>query len=204
MAADHSPHPLFPVHYFSEEPGEEGQLRESLQTMPKLGLREVGRLGVWSVTSAKPGNGVKMLRDGKTDTFWQSDGTQPHLINVQFQKKVKLRFVSLYLDYTLDESYTPSRIVLRIGNGFYDLKEVGLLDMDQPRGWVTVPLSQPGRFDYQKAFLLQIAIITNHQNGRDTHVRKVQVYGPRDSAGRHVTDMIPFGEAECHLHAAVR
>eukprot|EP00191_Tetraselmis_sp_GSL018_P010407 CAMPEP_0177606000 /NCGR_PEP_ID=MMETSP0419_2-20121207/17044_1 /TAXON_ID=582737 /ORGANISM="Tetraselmis sp., Strain GSL018" /LENGTH=42 /DNA_ID= /DNA_START= /DNA_END= /DNA_ORIENTATION= len=42
--------------------------------MPKLGLREVGRLGVWSVTSAKPGNGVKMLRDGKTDTFWQSDG----------------------------------------------------------------------------------------------------------------------------------
>uniref|UniRef100_A0A061SCM0 DOC domain-containing protein n=1 Tax=Tetraselmis sp. GSL018 TaxID=582737 RepID=A0A061SCM0_9CHLO len=76
MAADHSPHPLFPVHYFSEEPGEEGQLRESLQTMPKLGLREVGRLGVWSVTSAKPGNGVKMLRDGKTDTFWQSDGAR--------------------------------------------------------------------------------------------------------------------------------
>ena len=41
-----------------------------------------------AVTSAKPGNGVELLRDGRDDTYWQSDGTQPHLINIQFQKKV--------------------------------------------------------------------------------------------------------------------
>ena len=51
-------------------------------------VSEVGRQAVWSVTSAKPGNGVDLLRDGKEDTYWQSDGAQPHLINIQFQRKV--------------------------------------------------------------------------------------------------------------------
>ena len=35
------------------------------------GKQEVGHLAVWSVTSAKAGNGVELLRDGSTDTFWQ-------------------------------------------------------------------------------------------------------------------------------------
>jgi hypothetical protein len=35
------------------------------------GQQEVGHLAVWSVTSAKAGNGVELLRDGSTDTFWQ-------------------------------------------------------------------------------------------------------------------------------------
>jgi anaphase-promoting complex subunit 10 len=43
---------------------------------------------VWSVTSAKPGNGVDLLRDDSLETYWQSDGAQPHLVNIQFQKKV--------------------------------------------------------------------------------------------------------------------
>ena len=55
---------------------------------PDTNFREIGRLAVWSVTSAKPGNGVELLRDGRDDTYWQSDGAQPHLVNVQFQKKV--------------------------------------------------------------------------------------------------------------------
>ncbi len=51
-------------------------------------LSEIGQQAIWSVTSAKPGNGVDMLRDNKEDTYWQSDGAQPHLINIQFQRKV--------------------------------------------------------------------------------------------------------------------
>ena len=35
--------------------------RGSLLTLPP----------VWTVTSAKPGNGVDMLRDNSNDTFWQ-------------------------------------------------------------------------------------------------------------------------------------
>ncbi|KAL0396006.1 UNVERIFIED_CONTAM: Anaphase-promoting complex subunit [Sesamum calycinum] len=35
-----------------------------------------------------------------------SDGAQPHLVNIQFQKKVKLQLVVIYVDFKLDESYT--------------------------------------------------------------------------------------------------
>jgi len=51
--------------------------------------REVGQMAVWSLSTAKPGNGVEQLRDDNTDTYWQSDGPQPHLINIQFHKKSK-------------------------------------------------------------------------------------------------------------------
>jgi len=27
--------------------------------------------------------------------------------------------------------------------------------------------------------MLQIAILSNHLNGRDTHIRQIKVYGPR-------------------------
>lgn len=40
------------------------------------------------MTSAKAGNGVELLRDDRDDTYWQSDGAQPHLININFPRKV--------------------------------------------------------------------------------------------------------------------
>lgn len=52
--------------------------------------REIGNLAVWTVMSAKPGNGVELLRDNRDDTYWQSDGVQPHVVNIQFQRKVCL------------------------------------------------------------------------------------------------------------------
>ena len=30
-----------------------------------------------------------------------------------------------------------------------------------------------------KAYFVQLAVISNHQNGRDTHIRQVKVFGPR-------------------------
>ena len=54
--------------------------------------------------------GVEQIRDDNADTYWQSDGAQPHLINVQFHKKMTVLEVALYLDYSLDESYTPKRV----------------------------------------------------------------------------------------------
>ncbi|KAB2625711.1 anaphase-promoting complex subunit 10 [Pyrus ussuriensis x Pyrus communis] len=53
-------------------------------------LREMGKKAAWSVSSCKAGNGVSSLRDDNLDTYWQSDGAQPHLVNVQFQRKVQL------------------------------------------------------------------------------------------------------------------
>lgn len=37
----------------------------------KLGLKEIGNLASWTVSSCKPGCGVEALRDESTDLFWQ-------------------------------------------------------------------------------------------------------------------------------------
>ena len=34
-----------------------------------------------------------------------------------------------------------------------------------------------------RTHLIQISVISMHQNGRDTHIRQVQLYGPRTAAG---------------------
>ena len=51
---------------------------------------------------AKPGNGIEQLRDDDIKTYWQSDGAHPHLINVQFLKKVAVSKIAIYLDFIAD------------------------------------------------------------------------------------------------------
>jgi len=65
---------------------------------------------------------VDQLRDDCVDTYWQSDGQLPHLVNVQFRKKTTVQDICIYTDYKLDESYTPSRISIRAGTHFNDLQ----------------------------------------------------------------------------------
>lgn len=89
--------------------------------------REIGEEAVWTLSSAKMGNGVEQLRDDNTNTFWQSDGSQPHLINIQFMKKKRIQELCMFFDFKSDESYTPSKISVRAGNNMQDLKEVQYL-----------------------------------------------------------------------------
>ncbi|CAG7871820.1 anaphase-promoting complex subunit 10 [Brassica rapa] len=165
----------------SSESEEEGKIRGGNDKLiVDDDLREMGKNAAWSVSSCKPGNGVNTLRDDNLETYWQSDGLQPHLINIQFQKKVRLQLVALYVDFKLDESYTPSKISVRAGDGFHNLKEVKSVELVKPSGWVSISLSGTDpRETFVNTFMLQIAMLSNHLNGRDTHIRQIKVYGPR-------------------------
>ena len=55
---------------------------------------------------------MDQLRDESHDTYWQSDGPQPHLVNIQFHRKTTIEDVCIYADYKSDESYTPNRSVI--------------------------------------------------------------------------------------------
>jgi anaphase-promoting complex subunit 10 len=144
------------------------------------GLQEVGKHAAWNVSTAKHGNGVQQLLDDNIETFWQSDGAQPHTIDVQFNKLLRVCEIALYLDFTLDESYTPKKFTVRCGTNILDLREVHTQEMEEPKGWVRVPLKsgEPGR-DYVCCNMLQIGIVENHQNGRDTHIRQVKIFSSR-------------------------
>jgi len=136
-------------------------------------FRDIGADGFWSVSSSKPGNGVSELSDRSKETYWQSDGSQPHLINIQFEKKMHIAMLAIYLDYALDESYTPKKIKINSGSTFHDLKELRSIELHEPSGWVTL------RFQDCQSFFMQISIISMHQNGRDTHIRQVRLFSPR-------------------------
>nr|GMD53054.1 pentatricopeptide repeat-containing protein At4g22760 [Ipomoea batatas] len=165
----------------SSEGEEEGKLTGgSQQLLVDDDLCEMAKKAAWSVSSCKAGNGITSLRDDNLDTYWQSDGAQPHLVNIQFQKKVKLQLVVLYVDFKLNESYTPSKISIRACDGFHNLKEIKSVELVKPTGWVYISLSgNDPRETFVNTFMLQVAILSNHLNGRDTHIRQIKVYGPR-------------------------
>ncbi|CAD7952868.1 unnamed protein product [Amoebophrya sp. A25] len=190
------------------------------------GLREIGRDGIWYLSSAKGGNGIEQLRDSNTETFWQSDGLLPHLVNVAFPRKASITEIHIYMSYKVDESYTPSLISVRVGNAVEDLSEIQTFELKEPEGWVVLPLTRAAAERYRlhepdknadqeeletywnlhsrgtgmppptangvvardpsvveevRAFHLQIALLANHQNGRDTHVRQIRIFSPRSS-----------------------
>eukprot|EP00980_Cylindrotheca_fusiformis_P023427 scaffold10476_cov142-Cylindrotheca_fusiformis.AAC.2 len=134
-----------------EQGGEEGALANSAPVLPihavpnldsLYGLREIGREALcWQLSSAKPGNGVEQIRDQSTDTYWQSDGVrQPHWIQVHFGRRVALSHVCLYLDYNLDESYTPKHLSIIVGMTTQDLTPAiypinTLVELNEPVGW---------------------------------------------------------------------
>ncbi|KAF8476076.1 anaphase-promoting complex, subunit 10-domain-containing protein [Kalaharituber pfeilii] len=153
-------------------------------------LKEIGNLASWTVSTAKPGCGVAELRSEDTNLFWQSDGPQPHTINIHFAKRVCIRLLRIYLDYKSDESYTPTKIAVMSGTGYHDLQEVCTMVLEEPLGWVEVDLGAGGTVNTGdedrndvvggggclRSWLVQVVILGNHQNGKDTHVRGLQVF----------------------------
>mmetsp|Transcript_11420 Transcript_11420/g.17433 ORF Transcript_11420/g.17433 Transcript_11420/m.17433 type:complete len:339 (-) Transcript_11420:2378-3394(-) len=191
-------------------------------------VREIGKTACWSLSTAKPGNGVDQLRDSSLDTYWQSDGLQPHFINIQFARRQTVCAIALYMDFNLDESYTPKRMKIRVGETFHNLEEVRVVELREPRGWCVIPLWRKWGEDVLDSILdpdgdddegdednadghsnrrrqkvphwkrkplrthfVQIGVTSMHQNGRDTHIRQVKIFGPREDG--HATMMGRYG-----------
>ena len=51
---------------------------------------------------------------------------------------------------------------------------------------------------------LQIAVLSNHQNGRDTHLRQVKVFGPRIDVTRSADQPFSFANPEFFGFSQVR
>ena len=101
----------------------------------------------------------------------------------------------IYLDWEADEAYTPTKIQFLAGMSVHDIQEFAEMSFEQPTGWIDVDFSgvgpieppqdeedeQPKDIDWSKrpvlrAFLVQVRILENHQNGKDTHLRAVQLF----------------------------
>ncbi|KAL8430284.1 hypothetical protein ACSSS7_006013 [Eimeria intestinalis] len=164
----------------------------------KRSWREIGRLAFWTLSSAKEGNGVEALRDNNSQTFWQSEGQAPHTITLQFNKEFRFSRVDLLVSLQQDESYTPKRVQIKLGSNAADMHVVRDLELalteEQTCWWgieitpmhalklangvaddahdaeIEAILAQCGPSEFLSAACLQIAILSTHQQGRDTHV----------------------------------
>lgn len=166
-------------------------------------VREVGGQAIWSLSSCKPGFGVDQLRDDCLDTYWQSDGQLPHLVNIQFRRKTTVKSIYIYTDYKLDESYTPCKLSIRVGTNFNDLEEFDVVFLNEPTGWVMIPIKDI-RDKPIRTFMIQIAVISNHQNGRDTHMRQIKVHSPIEQRSFPFNEWGEFVTVECKQYMCIR
>ncbi|KAL1953225.1 hypothetical protein VTO42DRAFT_3367 [Malbranchea cinnamomea] len=128
-----------------EDDDEEMQEDERFSSAPiPPNLREISSLASWTVSSYKPGCGVAALRNPSPSLFWQSDGPQPHTLTLHFFKRVAIVRMRVYLDFELDESYTPTKMVFLAGMGGNDLVEFATWQGESPCGWVDINLEGVG------------------------------------------------------------
>ncbi|KAI0457306.1 anaphase-promoting complex, subunit 10-domain-containing protein [Xylaria acuta] len=167
------------------EDAEEEEEEEQPFDASAVGLKEISNLASFTVSSYKPGCGVKELRDDDANQYWQSDGPQPHRLNIHFIKRVEIRALRLYLDYELDESYTPTKIQITAGTGPNLTIPFTTLELNMPKGWVDVPIAGAGGGPDGNSlccFFVRVIILENHQNGKDTHIRGIKVYALDEGA----------------------
>ncbi|KAH9997681.1 anaphase-promoting complex, subunit 10-domain-containing protein [Xylariaceae sp. FL0662B] len=169
----------------NDEEGEEVHEEEPPFDASAVGLKEISNLASFTVSSYKPGCGVKELRDDDVNQFWQSDGPQPHRLNIHFIKRVEIRALRLFLDYELDESYTPTKIQITAGTGPNLTIPFTTMELNMPKGWVDVPIAGAGGGadgNSMCCWFVRVIVLENHQNGKDTHIRGIKVYALDDSA----------------------
>ncbi|KAJ1679717.1 hypothetical protein EV182_001469, partial [Spiromyces aspiralis] len=121
-------------------------------------LEDIRDLARWEVSTCKPGNGVNYLYNNDFDTFWQTDGDQPHFVNLLFPYLVRIK--------SSDESYTPHQVQIRAGSSPHDLQEVITTTIDNADGWMHIPLNDV-HSDHIAAQFLQIKLLANYMNGKD-------------------------------------
>lgn len=146
-------------------------------------LKEIGDESVITISTAKSANGVEQLRDNNVETFWQSDGTAPHSINIQFTKKVAVCSVCLYMDYSADESYTAKKLLVKSGTTQHDLYDVAGVELNEPNGWCSINLMKE-QTEPLRTHFLQVRISSMHQNGKDTRIRQLCIYGPNKQSAQ--------------------
>lgn len=202
---------------------------KGLQELEELQLFDLSPLATWKLSSWKQGFGLKQLRDDSPDSYWQSDGSNngnsgngdnnsnqlqnpnnsmllnqlssPHSITIQFSKKVALERLSIFTNYSLDESYTPSRIKIMAGSSEgWDLIEVCTVNFDQPVGWSHIIFNGIRADGVLKCFLIKIIILANHQEGKDSHIRAIRCFGKKSSTSNQVRYSSVASESDYNIH----
>lgn len=158
-------------------------------------FREINKSAIWTVSTVKTGYSISFMFNGKTDKFWQSDSTPPHWICAQFSKQTYISKLSMYLSIQEDGTYTPTEIVIHIGDDPSNLTEFKTFEPTHFQGWVDVEIGVSTIF-------FRITITKNHQGGRDSRIRLIKLYGAPYSPS--LDSSICFNNPEISKYLSIR
>lgn len=177
---------------------------KGIREMDALGLVDIGNLATWSASSTKQGSEVDQMRSEGPLTFWQSDGPQPHNIDIKFSKRVSIERISIFADFRFDESYTPQKLIICAGTGPHDLQQASIVEIEEPHGWSHINLNEIRPDGILKTFLLRITVAANYQNGKDTHIRAMKLYSPAPSSRIDLHSEIGFTTVDFLKETVIR
>lgn len=175
---------------------------KGIEELENLKLIDLSPLANWKLSSSKQDFGLAQLRDDSPDTYWQSDGSNgsnannntitnnqlsnPHYVSIQFSKKVSLERISIFINYSLDESYTPSKIKIMAGSSDgWDLSEVCTVNFNKPIGWSHIIFNGIRNDGVLKCFMVKLIILANHQDGKDSHIRAIRCFGKKATMSKN-------------------
>jgi len=107
--------------------------------------------------------------------------------------------------------YVLYRLSVRVGSHFNDLTELQQVELNEPSGWIIIHLQEPSGSDTEpttasavRAFMVQIAVLSNHQNGRDTHLRHIKIHSPVYDATGSARRQPTFTTVQMQQYATIR
>ncbi|AFN83032.1 anaphase-promoting complex subunit 10 [Encephalitozoon romaleae SJ-2008] len=120
------------------------------------------------LSSFKREHSLKELLSKDMSEYWATDDVLPHSIQISFDKVKYVQSVQLFLSFTQDDSYTPEKIAIRSGLARECIKEISSVELVEPEGLLTLNVGR-------KCLYIQIVINSNHQEGKDSHIRHLKV-----------------------------
>ncbi|EAY00666.1 F5/8 type C domain containing protein [Trichomonas vaginalis G3] len=149
---------------------------------------------VWTVSSTQPGSGIQNLFDGNRDTYWQSDGNLPHQIIAQFAKKMFISVVKIAVS-TQDDNYAPLQVDIQTGNDPNSMNSKGTFAIENFNGVNTFHIEI-------EAIFLAILIVRNLNDGKNSKIRSLQVFGSLRTISPEPS--FAFKKPELAMHLGIR
>ncbi|QLG74612.1 hypothetical protein HG535_0G04950 [Zygotorulaspora mrakii] len=179
---------------------------EGLHLLNCDSMMNVCHLAYWKPSSHKQGNPIENALDDNPETFWQSDGLQPHTLDIMFSKRMTISMIALYFSLISDESYTPRFVKIYVGNCPADALFYKTLDILDLNGWIALTFEDNREEDgLLKCQFIRLVFPVNHENGKDTHLRGIKIYAPCRKISAESADWIQLCESgnacltECSL-----
>lgn len=120
------------------------------------------------LSSSKREHSLRELLSKDMSEYWATDDVLPHGIQISFARARYVQSVQLFLSFTQDDSYTPEKIDIRAGLTREDVRTVGSVELVEPEGLLTLNIAR-------RCLYVQVVINSNHQEGKDSHVRHLKV-----------------------------